>query len=278
MSEKDRVDKDTVLPYDAMLYQLCEEAGIKLEFLCTNWVRRLEKDCKVKFIVGRQTGLNSCAAGEIANDKVATYDVLKSREIPAVEHVILYEFANRAPYTMGRNSSKYVQDYFAKHNHHIVVKPINGKCGEGVMQINEEKQIMPTLLELFCKSPTVCMSPFYQVKHEYRMILLDSEVRVAYMKVLADKNQWKFNLCQGARTEAIPRGKVDILTALAKRAAKALGLRFCSVDMIETDAGETMVLEVNSGVMTDTYVQQHPEKYPEVRAMYQDMLRKMFEE
>lgn len=278
MPEKDQIDKSTILPYDAMLYQLCEEVGIKLEFLCTNWVRRLEKGGQVKFIVGRQTGLNSYTAGEIASDKVATYDVLNNQGIPAVEHVILYEFTNRAPYTMGRNSSKYVQDYFVKHDQHIVVKPINGKCGEGVIQISEERQIIPTLLELFCKNMTICMSPFYQIEYEYRMILLDGDVRVSYMKVLSDKSQWKFNLCQGARTEEIPSKKVGALTVLAKQAAKALGLRFCSVDMIETDAGETMVLEVNSSVMTDAYVQQHPEKYPEVRAMYRDMLRKMFEE
>lgn len=277
MSKDDAMKASVIVPYDAMLYQICQEEGIKLEFLCTNWVRKLEKAGRAKFIVGRQTGLNSYTAGEIASDKVATYDVLHGNNVPSVEHVILYEFSNREHYTMGRNSSKYVESYLAEHNNHIVVKPINGKCGEGVAQISDTKQIMPALLDLFCTHSTLCMSPFYKIQHEYRVVLLDGEVRLAYMKLLNDEAQWKFNLCQGATTADIPQEKLKSIVELAKRAAATIGLRFCSIDVIETKAGEMMVLEANSGVMTDVYVQQHPEKYPLVRAMYRDAVRKMFE-
>lgn len=277
MSKDDAMKASVIVPYDAMLYQICQEEGIKLEFLCTNWVRKLEKAGRAKFIVGRQTGLNSYTAGEIASDKVATYDVLHGNNVPSVEHVILYEFSNREHYTMGRNSSKYVESYLAEHNNHIVVKPINGKCGEGVAQISDTKQIMPALLDLFCAHLTLCMSPFYKIQHEYRVVLLDGEVRLAYMKLLNDEAQWKFNLCQGATTADIPQEKLKSIVELAKRAAATIGLRFCSIDVIETKAGEMMVLEANSGVMTDVYVQQHPEKYPLVRAMYRDAVRKMFE-
>lgn len=277
MSKDDAMKASVIVPYDAMLYQICQEEGIKLEFFCTNWVRKLEKAGKAKFIVGRQTGLNSYTAGEVASDKVATYDVLHGNNVPSVEHVILYEFSNREHYTMGRNSSKYVEGYLAEHNNHIVVKPINGKCGEGVAQISHTKQIMPVLLDLFCAHSTLCMSPFYKIQHEYRVILLDGEVRLAYTKLLSDETQWKFNLCQGATTADIPQEKLESIVELAKRAAATIGLRFCSVDVIETKAGEMMVLEANSGVMTDAYVQQHPEKYPLVRAMYRDAVRKMFE-
>lgn len=277
MSKDDAMKASVIVPYDAMLYQICQEEGIKLEFLCTNWVRKLEKAGRAKFIVGRQTGLNSYTAGEIASDKVATYDVLHGNNVPSVEHVILYEFSNREHYTMGRNSSKYVESYLAEHNNHIVVKPINGKCGEGVAQISDTKQIMPALLDLFCAHSTLCMSPFYKIQHEYRVVLLDGEVRLAYMKLLNDEAQWKFNLCQGATTADIPQEKLKSIVELAKRAAATIGLRFCSIDVIETKAGEMMVLEANSGVMTDVYVQQHPEKYPLVRAMYRDAVRKMFE-
>lgn len=277
MSKDDTMKASVIVPYDAMLYQICQEEGIKLEFLCTNWVRKLEKAGRAKFIVGRQTGLNSYTAGEIASDKVATYDVLHGNNVPSVEHVILYEFSNREYYTMGRNSSKYVESYLAEHNNHIVVKPINGKCGEGVAQISDTKQIMPVLLDLFCAHSTLCMSPFHKIQHEYRVVLLDGEVRLAYMKLLKDETQWKFNLCQGATTADIPQEKLESIVELAKQATATIGLRFCSIDVIETKAGEMMVLEANSGVMTDAYVQQHPEKYPLVRAMYRDAVRKMFE-
>lgn len=265
-------------PYDAMIYQICQQEGIKLGFLCTNWVRRLTKDGKVNYIVGRQVGINSSTAAQIATDKVATYDVLRSNNIPAIEHVILYEFTNHKYYTLGRNSLKYAEGYLAQHNNHIVVKPIDGQCGEDVIQVTNSKLLLSTLLKLFAKHPKLCMSPFYKFKNEHRVIILDGEVRASYTKVLADSTAWKFNLCHGARTEEIDKNKQEEVFSLAQQAAAVIGLRFCSIDIAETVDGEIMVLEVNSGVMTDTYIQQHPEKYPEVRAMYHDAVKKMFEE
>lgn len=268
----------TILPYDATLYQICQEEGIKLEFFCTNWVRKLTKDDKVKYINGHKFDLNSYAAGEVADDKCATYEILSSRNIPAIEHALLYDFNNQAEYTLGRNSLPYVERYFAQHDSHIVIKPARGYCGIGVSQITGREQILPTLVELFHGSPTLAMCPFCEIRHEHRVILLDGEVRIAYRKSLAQQGQWKFNLACGAETGEIPEDLYKNIAELAKRAARTIGLRFCSVDIAELAGGELKVLEVNCGVMTSKFLRQHPEKYPEIRAMYRDAVRKMFEE
>lgn len=269
--------ENSIPSHENMLYQICHDEGIKLEFLCTNWTRRLTKGDKVRYINGHKFDINAYAAGEIANDKCATYEVLNACEIPAVGHRLIYEFANRAPYVLGRNSLEYVVSFFDKNNQHIVIKPNCGMCGVGVNQITEERQILPILTKLFYGSPTLAMCPFYEASHEHRVILLDNEVRLTYMKTIEKASEWRFNLTCGARASAVPEGKVGRIVELARRAAKALGLRFCSVDIIESRNGEMRVLEVNCGVMTSHYLAQYPEDYSRVYNMYRDAIRKMFE-
>lgn len=272
------IDMSKLMPsYDAMLYQICKNEGIEMNFLCTNWVKQLKKDDKVRYINGCKFDVNDYAAGEIANDKCATYEVLKLNKIPAIEHELIYEFSNHAEYTLGRNSLGYVVDFFERHGRHIVVKPNRGMCGQGVIQVTDEQQLTTALVELFYGNSTLCMCPFYKMEHEHRVILLDGEVKLAYTKTLAKDNQWKFNLSCGARAEEMTQDKLEKVEPLAKKAAATLGLRFCSVDIAELSTGEMRVIEVNCGVMTKRYLSQHPDKYPVIEAMYHEAIRKMFE-
>lgn len=262
--------------YDAILYSICQEEGIKFQLLSRNWVKRLEKAGQVHYIVGYKFSLNSSSASLVADDKYATYSTLQYQDIPAVEHETLYDFTNHEPYAIGHNSYDAVGQYFEQHNHHIVIKPACGTGGKQVHQVTDLKQIPTVLTDVFYNNATACLCPFYHIKHEYRIILLDGEVKLAYMKTLQDSHNWKFNLQQGAISEPISDSIYPTVVELAKRAARALDLRFCSIDIIHDTNDQLLILEANSGVMIRYYLVQHPEQLDTVKEIYRSAIKKMF--
>ena len=88
---------------------------------------------------------------------------------------------------------------------------------------------------------------------------------------------WKHNLGQGASalTLSIPDLEEE-LVSLVKKTAKALGIRFASIDMIKTETG-WKVLEVNAGVMMEHFASSGENQYITAKAIYRDAILKMFE-
>lgn len=265
------------LSYHALLCKICQEEGIEIQFLSTNWLKCLTKNGTKHYIIGHKYDINPSAASLIADDKAATYEVLREAKIPAAEHKLLYAFSNHNSYTLGRNNLSYLRNYFDANGGDIVIKPNCGTRGRNTFHITTPEQLGPALIDVFNNNSVAALCPFYKIRYEYRTILLDNEVRLSYKKVLCSTEDWKFNLQCGASAEPIPQNKTGAITELARAATRELGLRFCSVDVIETFDDELMVLEVNSGVMTDKYLQQHPDKYEQIKNLHRDAIRKMFE-
>lgn len=261
--------------YCSILDEICQEEDIKIQWLSNNWLALLEKNGQHKFIMGHKFDINSAIAAAIADDKYATFDVLRQAKIPVIEHALLYEPGDLERHAENHNSLDYVETYLAEHDNHIVIKPNNGARGINVFQIITPDQIPPVLKKIFHQSYSASMCPFYDILREFRVILLDNEARLVYDKVRG--KDWRFNLQQGARAVDVEdEGLRRYLVELAQRAARALGLRFCSVDIIETAEHERLVMEINSGVMTEHYLEQHPDKYDKVKHIYRDAVRAMF--
>lgn len=88
---------------------------------------------------------------------------------------------------------------------------------------------------------------------------------------------WKHNLAQGARASLnISLERAARLAALAQRAAVALGIRFASIDIIETAAGEA-VLEVNSGIMLESFARQGEQESALAYAIYRLAVKDLME-
>lgn len=268
---------DGLPSYTSILSEICQESGVSLQWFSNNWVALLEKGKAKHFTIGYNFNINSAAAARIASDKIATYELLRHFGVPAVECRPLYESGNPELYAKDYQSKSYIEAFFDKNHQHIVLKPNGGQGGIDVYQISEISQVQPVLKKIFRQGYLAVMCPFYEIRNEYRFIMLDGEVRLAYMK---ERNEdWRFNLSQGASAKKIEGGKLyEKLLALAKRAVQVLEIRFCSVDIIKTQADELMVMEVNSGVTTGKYLEQHPEDYSKVKQIYADVLEKMFAE
>jgi glutathione synthase/RimK-type ligase-like ATP-grasp enzyme len=98
---------------------------------------------------------------------------------------------------------------------------------------------------------------------------LDAIVPAGERRVL----NWRHNLESGAEPALLQEGEArDACAALAARAAKAIGIRFASIDVVHAKGG-WQVLEVNSGVMMEALSSKHPEL---VQATYNAALREMF--
>ncbi len=88
---------------------------------------------------------------------------------------------------------------------------------------------------------------------------------------------WKHNLGQGARPRLLTGPDLPAeAVSLAKAAARALSVRFASVDVIRTDAGFE-ILEVNSGVMMEHFASCCAAYRHIAREIYRDAVRRMFE-
>jgi D-alanine-D-alanine ligase-like ATP-grasp enzyme len=98
---------------------------------------------------------------------------------------------------------------------------------------------------------------------------LDAIVPAGERRVL----NWRHNLDSGAQPILLERGEArDACVAIATRAAKAIGIRFASVDVVKAD-GEWQVLEINSGVMMEALGTRHPDL---VYAVYDAALDRLF--
>lgn len=77
--------------FNKIIKQICQEKSIQYEELSDDWIIKLTKENRNKFIVGYKFDLNNQATSEICNDKFALYAVLKSEEIPVIEYNILFK-------------------------------------------------------------------------------------------------------------------------------------------------------------------------------------------
>jgi len=99
---------------------------------------------------------------------------------------------------------------------------------------------------------------------------LDAILPLGQRRVL----NWRHNLDSGATPVVLEEGEIrQACVQLAIRAARAIGIRFASVDVVRVD-GDWRVLEINSGVMMEALSKRHPEL---VYATYSAALDKVFE-
>ena len=99
---------------------------------------------------------------------------------------------------------------------------------------------------------------------------LDSVLPLGQRRVL----NWRHNLDSGARPIVLAEGETrSACIAIAVRAAKAIGIRFASIDVVQV-ASAWRVLEINSGVMMEALSKLNPDL---VYAAYQAALDKVFQ-
>ncbi len=290
-----------------MIKEICAELGISFSLVSKDWIMLLQKEGKLRMIVGYKFDLNNHASGLICDDKFALYEVLKHEHIPVVEHFLLFQ----------NYKKEEILEYAQKYAWDMVVKDNTGTCGNDMFHTTTKSSLFLKIDTLLLAHASVSISPFYKIKNEYRVVVLKGEVVLfsgkkkpmvvgdgkssiyellccfnpfyfsklekteSLSKILSANEMyeynWQFNLSKGAipflDCDAVLQKKIE---RLALAVAKILDLSFASIDIIETEDHELLVLEVNSGVMIKNFVELAPNGEEIARNVYKKAIEEMF--
>ena len=254
---------------EKIIKDISQELNIKYKIISDGYITIIEKNKRIVYLYANLYGLNSDVVNFLCDDKYAMYELLKEYNIPVIEYKLVWHPGN----TKEEIAKKIleVKKYFRKNNYHLVIKPNFGNGGNNVLQIVNEENIKEIFLNLLKKTNYLVVNPFYNIKNEYRIIMLNGKVRLIYKKIL--KDSWQFNLSKGsiASKEIDNNLKIKII-ALAKKTNKILQTKFVSIDIIEDINNNLYVLEVNSRVTMTKYIEQHHEDYELVKNIYKDAI------
>lgn len=300
-----------------LLREIASENGFDFRTYSYDWVKAFTRDSVSMYVYGYNFPLNPTSFTQIANDKACTSEILSANTIPNVEH----------SYFMSPNDIHYVKylgvdgnwkqmlALLEKHGK-IICKPNSGTGGAGLKIVTDEAELEKAVNELFSNESTMCICPYYDIENEFRVIILDGEVKLVFKKVRphvigngvdniaslcaksgkrADSSMgidmsyipengekyeigWKHNLGQGSSPEVLSSGEIyGTVTKLALNTLGILGGRFASVDCVSIQ-GKYRVLEVNSGVMMDNFATSSKDNYIKAKSIYKSAIDKYFEE
>lgn len=184
-------------PFFKIIDELCKEKEIKQKYISYGWIRELRKDNKVHYIMKYQFDLNSEISYTIAGDKFATFEVLKSNNIPTIEHKIIFNPKTRSVYYENKFVEE-VKQLLKKNNDKLVIKANDSCKGKDVYFCSTEEEIEKVIKKLFEeKNDTLSACPYLNIDYEYRAIYLSGEIIYIYKKkkpyIIGDgKNNLKY--------------------------------------------------------------------------------------
>lgn len=302
--------------FPELISELCHENGIRLNTLQDGRIRILSLNGEERIIWSKKFEINSVISARIADNKSSTYEVLKQNNIPCVSHKrYMCRYENSSCYldkdslqNIYSDLEKYHEVVLKPENGYEGTDVYRCSCVEDISQIFKKFQKPYSYI---CLSPyysvkaeyrTVCLNgkallsyqktlPFVTgngkdtvqqlAKQKYNNIdkfslfnNKDDQIPPCGEKVIIG---WKFNLSQGAKSNQIVSPTVlETVQELSIKAACAIHINFSSVDIIETFSGEFLVMEINSGVVLNQFIEDNPKNYAIAKNIYRKAVLSMF--
>lgn len=305
----------------ALLREIAADSGIEMETFSQDWIIHLRRNGRARHVYGYNFDLNPAAAQLIACDKTAVSDLLAFHGLPRVEHR-LFLHPRLSGYVDSAGNWGEMLAFAERCGWDVVCKSKDGTGGRDVHHARGRLELELAVQRLFESEHALSLSPFLNIRQEFRFIVLDGRCELAYAKqrptVLGDGRStiaeliaaglktgempadvaarairdhepnlhnvpaagelidvhWKHNLGQGSRPRQIADALRERLTDLACRCAGVLNLRFASVDIVQV-ADQHLVLEVNSGIMMETFARTAPDGREIAKRIYAKAVEKM---
>ena len=297
-----------------LIEDICKEDGIKLESFSDNWILQLtNKDEKKCIIYGYKFPNNGASIGKVCDDKAALSDILKSNNIPCVEH--LYFEGPKSPMTGSQGLFFPLFELLEKHGK-LVIKTNSGSGGNGVYKCETIKELEIAVFDVLKNHRAMTVAPYVDIENEYRIIVEGGKPMVMYakqrpnitgdgistVKELIENNHlggidvmknidlnyipqlgenitisWKHNLGQGSLPVMLKDKKlIGELADFALSVAETLDLKFVSVDIVKDRNAGYKVLEINSGIMMETFSKLNKENYEIAKHIYRSAIYNYF--
>ncbi len=174
--------------------------------------------------------LNPPRALETAIDKWLTLERLARYQVPT-------------PATVACQSRELAMAAFEQLGRDVVVKPIFGGEGRGIVRVSDPDMAWRVFSTLSQLNAVIYVQQFL-ANFRYDIRVLKIGRRWLSVKRHAPSGQWRTNVSLGSQAE--PHELTDEEMRLAQRAADATGGSFLGIDLLPTIDGSTVVLEVNA--------------------------------
>jgi len=285
--------------------EICRENDIKCESFSGDYILQLNKDGNNALIYGYKFPNNDAAISNICDDKSALSDILKSNNIPHVEHE--YFEGPKSPMTSEKGFWATLLERMEK-NGKLVLKTNSGSGGNNVYKCETVKELEIAAFDILKSHRSMAVAPFIDIENEYRVIIEGGKARVIYSKqrpyvvgngiatleqLIVSKNfedveilptldlksvpaagekvtvSWKHNLGQGSMPVMIKdTALIKKLARFALATASTLHLDFASIDIVKDKNGEYKILEINSGVMMEAFSKLNEDTYKIAKHIY----------
>ncbi len=164
-----------------LVREVCAARGIRVAAYHGDWVLTLSKGARSEHVFGYDFSLNSTAAQQIAKDKAATYSILSTARVPAVEHELVMSPV-LPDYMPVAGNWEHLHRRFEAWGRDMVCKPNDGTGGRDVFRVRDQVQLERAVHTLLAKSRACAISPFVEIKDEFRVFMLDDDALLVYRK------------------------------------------------------------------------------------------------
>jgi glutathione synthase/RimK-type ligase-like ATP-grasp enzyme len=161
--------------------QYCVKNGIAIEIRSQGWLLIMQRGPERHFALGYDLGLNSSVTHRVANDKAATAEVLEICGIPCVPHT-LFLSPKLSEYVPSMGSWEAMLRLLEKNPEGIVVKPNEGTGGNSVFRVLTKPKLELAVDAIFSSNRSLSISPYLEIEHEVRVVLIDYLPVVVYSK------------------------------------------------------------------------------------------------
>ncbi len=301
------------MKFKKIIEEICHEENIKYNLISKDWIIALTKNNVTKCISGYRFPLNEHAIGSVIDDKFALYELCKLLNLPIINHNVLFNPNSK----LGSNTLELMNNYFEEYNKDVVIKPNNGSEGIGVFHIKDRKELIEKSNELFKSNFSISICPFYNIDSEYRIIVLDNEVKLIFEKIkpvvtgngkstlrellnnlnpyyfqnkLTEKEydiilnkeeiyeyDWRFNLSNGATAKMVI--DVDLKKLLSDLALDIV--KKINARFVSVDIiksnNKLYLIEVNSGVCINKVCNFIDKDFKVTKEIYRSAINKMFD-
>ena len=161
--------------------EICKEEKIQFSSYSNDYILQLEANKKVMYIIGNRFPNNNASAEQICNDKAALAGILSTYSIPHVPH-IYFDSPLQADYCSSEGTWKNLQLLLKKYGK-LVCKVNKGTGGNNVYRVTNQRELEVATLEIFRISRSMAVSPYFDIKNEYRVVIANNDFQYAFKKV-----------------------------------------------------------------------------------------------